>query len=127
MQKITLTIPMRIWSQNQSDRAHWAKRLKVKKDWRRMICLLLLSSGPRRRPTEHRTVYITSYRTHLLDQMNLIGGAKSLADAMVELHLLRDDCPTYATFVFRQEKCKRDDERTVIEIEGNDDGEAEKA
>ncbi len=98
----------------------------MKKDWRKIICLLLLSHGPRKKPTGIRNVYITSYRSKLLDITNLIGGSKGLIDSLVELGLLRDDCPEFANFAFRQEKCKRDDERTVIEIEGDDDGEAEK-
>ncbi len=122
---IRIECKKKMWSQNQSDRAHWATKLKMKKEWRRIICATLLQHGHRKTPTGHRTVYITSYRGKILDQMNLVGGAKGLADSLVELHLLRDDCPTYATFVFRQEKCKRDDERTVIEIEGNDDGEGQ--
>ncbi len=119
---IKIVCKKKIWSLNQRDSAHWAVRRKDKTDWRRIICSQTLSGGPLRKPTDHRTVHIVSYRTRLLDDDNMIGGAKGLRDCLVDLHLIAGDRLQDATFIYGQVKCKRDDERTVIEIEGSDDG-----
>ena len=68
---------------------------------------------------ELRRVVITSYRARLiLDKGNLVGGAKGLIDAIVNVGLLFDDSDKWAQIEYQQIKCKRIDERTTILVEG---------
>ncbi len=117
---IRIECKKRVWSQNESAKAHWATRLKEKKDWRRLICALCLVNGPCKKPTGKRHVSVVSYRCKLLDIPNLWGGLKETFDALVDLHLIADDRPEFAEFTVRQEQCRKDQERTVIDITGEE-------
>ncbi len=48
---------------------------------------------------ERRRVTIISYRKHLCDPDNFIGGLKILLDSLIELDLICDDSPKYLELV----------------------------
>ena len=62
-------------------------------------------------------VIITVCNSRLLDYDNLVGGNKKLVDCLKQKKLIWDDRPEYLIVEYRQEKCKRGLERTIVEIE----------
>jgi hypothetical protein len=100
---------------------HWAKRSKLRKDDEWALTAAKLDAqrqGQKVWPKkgEHVAVDVHSYRTRLLDNGNLIGGAKGLLDALVNIGLATDDRPADMTDTYQQTVVKRADERTVITI-----------
>ncbi len=119
---LRLDMPRKLWSANKRYAAHWAVRARDHKLWKVQIALAAAKFGMwlplKDKPAVPRLVTITSYRTLLLDYDNLASGAKGLLDAIVALNLLHDDSPEWVETIYRQEKCKRGQEHTVIEISG---------
>lgn len=56
------------------------------------------------------------YGSRLLDDDNLKGGAKKLWDCLKVLGLIVDDRPEWFSVNYRQEKCKRGQEKTVFTL-----------
>lgn len=112
----TIIIYKRIPSQNEFVGRHWRKKNGDRLNWQ----IYLLSAISRRYdpPNELRQVKIVSYRNRILDVGNLIGGAKGLVDAIVNVGLLYDDRPEWAKIEYEQIKTPRVDERTEITIQG---------
>lgn len=61
-------------------------------------------------------VCFTFFRPRLFDDDNSRGGAKGLLDAVRRNGLIRDDSVAAIDTEYRQEKCKKGEEKTVIEI-----------
>lgn len=61
-------------------------------------------------------VEIIRYGSRGLDYDNLVGGAKGLVDTLVRTGWLRDDSAKWAAIEYRQEKCKRGEEKTVVRV-----------
>lgn len=60
---------------------------------------------------------ITRYGSRLLDRDNMIGGTKSILDAIRRTGMIVDDSPKWVHIEYAQEKCKRGLEKTVVEVE----------
>lgn len=89
----SLTIPRACPSQNKHQWAHWAIIRKEKAEW---MTLIRTAYGfpdiPR--ATGRRKLTIERWGWKILDEMNLIGGAKGIVDNLVQLGLLVDDKPS---------------------------------
>lgn len=94
MSRWTLRIDKASPSQNIHDRSHWRQKVATKRLW------LMLIRGARDFldvPRAHgkRRLTIERHGRGILDEPNLIGGAKGLIDDLVQLGLLVDDKPTF--------------------------------
>lgn len=106
------TIPRRIESQNKFQWRHWRYYATYRKSWGKVLALI----AGRSTCEEFRRVRITSHRVRLLDEGNLVGGAKPIPDALVALGWLVDDSRQWCKVEYVQTRCAKKDERTVIEI-----------
>lgn len=100
---VDLIIPFEVPSQNVTERRHWSRRAKEKKS---VLWMLrgALPSGCRPHDGKKRVVEITAYRRRRIrDHANLVGGCKTLVDALVTVGLLVDDSEQWATFDYRQD------------------------
>lgn len=57
------------------------------------------------------------YGSRTLDVDNFIGGTKALTDALKEKRLIWDDNKHYLEAEYKQVKCKRGEEKTIVIIE----------
>jgi len=63
------------------------------------------------------SVTVTRYASRQLDWDNMAGGLKFLLDAMVKNEIIEDDNPSCVVSLYlKQVKCKRKDEKTVVEV-----------
>lgn len=114
---ISMIIPLKIPSQNVTQRQHWALRSKQNKEWAAWIKAKSVGAV---KATGKRKVTITSIRKRLIDDhANLVGGAKGMVDQLTNLGLIVDDCDSMAEIEYRQKTCKEYGGRecTIIEIE----------
>lgn len=111
--RLTVTIKRRTPSQNAATFGHWRGYTKERDAW---YVLLRAALKPRPAPRHLISAEITSFRNRLLDYGNLVGGMKPIPDCLVRLGYLKDDGPAWFDCEYRQEKCRRADERTVITI-----------
>jgi len=106
-------IPEATPSNNVVMRMHHRKRSRehIRVAW------LVRSIVGHRKPVKECKMKITRYGDRFLDWDNMSGGLKFLLDAMVKCNLVVDDNPNCITALeLHQVKCKRKDEKTVIEI-----------
>jgi len=114
--KNTIVIERRTLSQNTRDRLHHMEKHKERNQWILLLRFCISPMPPP--PQEHQNIIITSFREKLiLDHANLVGGMKGLIDAMVAAGLMFDDSDRWITVEYKQEKCKRIDERTEIYLD----------
>ena len=104
-----LEIKKKIKSNNVMLRSHWS----VKRTDRKEYALLVRSQMKLKKikyiqPGSKCTIMIISYRKRLLDFDNLVGGAKTLVDALVEECLIHDDSPEYVNLIYEQYKAKQE-------------------
>lgn len=112
------TVPMAYPSANVYMRSHWAKQKKTKEQWKQLLSLLFAHTP---HAAKRRRVNIIRYGSRQLDYGNLwLGADKIIFDSLVSLELLVDDSPTWIDPTIEQQKCKRKDERTVIQIYESD-------
>ncbi len=94
--KSGFVIPAEIPSQNETEKgrtrnARWAKT-KARRNLWRLLCAAGMVKGGVRLATGPRKIHIVSYRRkRCRDIANVIGGAKSCVDGMVDAGLLLDD------------------------------------
>lgn len=110
-----IEIPKRIESQNVYNKWHWSKRAGNGKRSEKMSWYWnILSACGRRARKPYLKAYILSFRKgRLLDEANLIGGAKPLVDALVDAGLLKDDDVESCKIHYYQHKKVRD-EKTIL-------------
>lgn len=110
-----IEIPKRIESQNVYNKWHWSRRAGNGKNSEKMNWYWnILSACGKRRRKPYPEAYIMSFRKgRLLDEANLIGGAKPLVDAIVDVGLLKDDDVKSCKLHYYQHKKIRD-EKTII-------------
>lgn len=64
-----------------------------------------------------KTIIIQRLGSRLLDEDNYHGGCKPMVDAIKEKGLIVDDCPKWCEIKWKKQvKCKRSEEKTIIEI-----------
>ena len=109
-------------SANPIMRMHWAKRKKIVDSWRFVVAALFSNVPHAAKP---RAVRIIRHGSRQLDFSNLwLGADKLIFDSLVAAELLVDDTPQFLEPTLEQVKCKRKDEKTVIEIAERDHGHA---
>ena len=113
MLKLNLKNP--IQSLNHFQGHHWTKKDNETKKWEKAIWAKC--QGRPFKAKGKMKVRITSLRTRLLDHDNLIGGAKSLVDAMKRLEMIVDDSPEFVEVEYAQQKVGANQSQTVIELE----------
>ncbi len=62
-------------------------------------------------------VNVTIFNARTYDKDNAYGACKLIFDALKTLGLIVDDRKEWADIEVKQEKCKRKDKKTVIELE----------
>jgi Holliday junction resolvase RusA-like endonuclease len=109
--KVTLPYPTKSLNEIRGMNDHVYARLLGE------YTLLVRLSVPaeRRGLKEKRRVRVTRFGRQL-DYDNLVGGCKPLVDALVRAGLIVDDSPDHVAVEYCQEKCKRKDARTEIEV-----------
>lgn len=108
-----VSIKKLIVSQNKRDRSHWAKHYRDKRDWG--YALLLALRCKLIPPNRQVHVKITCYRPRLLDDANMVGGAKGLVDAIVDMGIAKDDSREWIKVEYEQVKVPKAEQRTEIE------------
>ena len=134
---ITLLFPYLTPSQNQTDRWHWRKLAKHKKDLYADTAAIAKSSGvigtwhptpmgKRRRPGEEPScepipkkvsLKITRHSTGELDYGNFVGVCKALVDAIVAWGFVFDDSPEFMEATYHQALAPRGQGYVTVEIE----------
>lgn len=96
----TVVIVYNVVSQNVRERWHWSKQ---RREVTMLTNLLTFSTRLLPRATGHRWVSIKAYRkVRIADRANLVGGCKSLCDAIVRCGVVKDDKDALATFAYDQ-------------------------
>lgn len=119
--RISLVLDTVTPSQNETLRQHWAKGAKQKQTFEWLLLEALSKQGINRNTLpgvlgiSPVAVRIVSYRQNTLDEGNLIGGCKSLVDAMRDLGFFVDDNPKHFRDSYGQ-AVDRANKRTEIEI-----------
>ena len=107
-----LELPFATPSNNAVMRMHHRERTKQHE-----ACTWQIKALGRFPRYERCHVTVTRYGSRLLDFDNMGGGLKFLMDALVKNGILADDSPKCVqSLELWQEKCKRVDEKTVVEI-----------
>lgn len=101
-----------LWTNQRGPASSFIYR-KERDIWYAMIRAVLTPQVPPPRLVKCR---IVSYRTHLLDYGNLVGGAKMCPDCLRDLGYIKDDAPRWFKCEYEQIKVKAADVRTTIEI-----------
>lgn len=115
---IRLTIKRKLPSQNDwSNKRGVGAKFAYTKERNVWMALLRSVLTPQAPPTGHVRAEICSYRTHLLDYGNLVGGAKPIPDCLKALGYIRDDRPSLFTCTYTQVRCKPSEVRTTITLE----------
>jgi hypothetical protein len=114
-----LVIGFEVPSQNHTERRHWSARSKERKrlDW--LIRAALPADGCPHRGRKRQLEIIAYRRRRISDHANLVGGCKTLLDAIVAAGVLVDDSDDYACAAYRQDvisKGGHDRPTTVIRI-----------
>lgn len=111
---LVVVLPQPTLSLNQLLNQHHHKRTADKRTWEK---LLLVASGPVRKPREIRMrLDIERHGSRELDPDNLRGGMKPLIDAIRRHGLIFDDNPKWLDLHTCHVQAKRLDAHTVIRI-----------
>jgi Holliday junction resolvase RusA-like endonuclease len=111
---VTIELPQPTPSLNQTRGEHWGRKTRRRNSYQRFLTMTTRQahkSGPAR-----RLVTITRFGPRELDTDNLIGGAKTLLDAMKRAGLIWDDSPEYVEVIYQQQRSSRKEARTVITV-----------
>lgn len=90
-----IELPLKVESRNVLDRQHWAVKRKSKGIWGLFIRNQMKLRGIEKAKCKKYKICILSYRKKKLDPDNLVGGVKSLLDAMIEEEFIFDDSSEY--------------------------------
>jgi len=78
--------------------SHWGRRNRDKKQWLKVIDKVINNYTG----IYYNKITIISIRKRLLDMDNLIGGAKTLIDSLVDKKLIKDDSPDLVKIDYKQ-------------------------
>ena len=94
----TIDIDHRVFSRNMIDKMHWAKKQRLKGQYR-----ILIRNQMRLhkiKPTEEKCeLRINCYVKRLMDYDNVVGGLKQFIDAMCTENFIHDDSPKWLDIV----------------------------
>lgn len=123
MRRVEFTLPYALPLLNFALRQHWAKRTKE----RRVLAWFIAAElGPDRPSFERARVTVVRYSPGAGDPDNLPSCAKNLLDVLKAFHatrnpiglgVIRDDSPRHIDLTVTQQKCKRNETRTVVTVE----------
>jgi len=104
---ITIRISEPIPSLNKTLSEHWSQKTKRRNRFQEQVTLSLLEHYKKAERDETKvkkpkSVHIHSQRMRTLDHDNLVGGSKSLIDALKRLDLIVDDTPEWILAVYTQ-------------------------
>lgn len=116
---LVLTFPEPTPSLNELNWAHWSRKRKERQKWGWYVKAAALKL-PRVEAPEVAAVTICRYGARLLDRTNLVGGCKSLEDALVAEGFLVDDSEKHYRPTYQQ--CASSERKTVVVISGVSDG-----
>lgn len=118
-QHFHLTIPKASPSLNTVTGKHWIRYWRAKRLWERLIWIAKVQAQIYADPLlEHATVTITRYGKRLLDDDNLVGGAKPLVDSLKALRLIVDDSPRHiALTVFQFQSTQEQTDIHITEVD----------
>lgn len=126
---IVIEIPLEIPSQNKTEKGRsWRARAGMTRDRRNawaMLCRSQMAKWGIPKATGPRSIKIVSFRKRrCYDIANLIGGAKSCVDGMVDAGLLLDDADSKAAITYEQRlqsdrlgALRKDQPCTLIHVE----------
>ena len=112
-----IIIPSATPSGNETLRMHFRERMRLKETfgWLLVSALNKLPKIPK--ATGPRKLIIERHGRKVLDQDNLVSGAKAVVDCIKEQRLILDDNPTDCQMEFRQVVERRGGPHTVIFLE----------
>lgn len=117
----TIDVPDVPPSLNKVLRMHWATKRAMREGW---SLHLLRFIGNGRKELQDATsrrqrvkMLITLHNARQYDRDNAFGACKVIVDAAKAHGLFFDDRPMFLDLEVKQEKCKRKDRHTVIELE----------
>lgn len=99
---IRLILPREIQSGNALAYRHWRVRHRDKLAWIAWIKATGHPANNAELPRGKRHVRIVAYRSRMLDDDNVVGGAKHLRDALVGCCLLLDDNARWSSWEYVQ-------------------------
>ena len=107
-------LPFATPSNNAVMRMHYRKRTQQHHDYTLEVKSLVSYQEVFKRCK----ITVTRHASRQLDWDNMGGGLKFLLDAMVKNGIIQDDNPKCVVSLdLKQEKCRRKEEKTVVEIE----------
>jgi hypothetical protein len=114
---LTIEIPeqlVKVESQNKSTFGHWRTYRRYRDKW--LVALRNRLVPRHARPDCPMELRITSVRQRLLDDGNLVGGAKPIPDCLVRLGYIHDDSPKWLKVAYEQLTGPKHERRTIITI-----------
>jgi len=115
--KLTFPIPLRITSGNVIKGWLWHPKSRFKYSSERAKWLKWFKKLHKGGISHFAIVTISRYSPRKIDEDNLVTGCKMVVDAMVDAEILIDDGPDWVKIKYRQEKCRRDEHKTLVEVE----------
>jgi len=112
-----IIIPSATPSGNETLRMHFRERMRLKETfgWLLVSALNKLPKIPK--ATGPRKLIIERHGRKVLDQDNLVSGAKAVVDCIKEQRLILDDNPDVCQMEFRQVVSRKGGPHTVIFLE----------
>lgn len=105
---------------NQREGMHRMKRHRLVREEKDVIGFTCRRHAVASQDERHRRVSITFVTKNELDDDNLVGRAKTVLDALVEIGWLIDDKPRYVTTHIEQKRPGEDGIGTWIRVEDGD-------
>ncbi len=100
-------------SLNKVLRMHWTAKRELHVDW----LWLLKAAWPSGALCDgKRRVKITLYHSRFYDKDNAYGACKVIFDVLKEQGFIVDDAPQWLEASVEQQKCKRKESHTIIEV-----------
>ena len=109
-----LTIPAVPPSPNRVLGKHWSTKAGEKNKW--ILLVRAMSTPLPMQFAERKKVDITLAHSRLYDEDNAYAAVKPVVDALKHWRLIWDDSPEWIDLIVWQEKCKRKDAHTIIEL-----------
>ena len=113
--ELTITINgLEVPSQNRRDRWHWRQRTKHRTDCE--IGIMGAIGGRCTKPFGHKVklTIVSVRKQRMRDHANLVGGCKSLVDAVVNVGLLADDDDEHVEIEYQQQTRHGSEVRTIL-------------
>jgi len=109
-------VPQKIESDNKFKfAAKWWAYRRYASRWYHILSMVIASAPLE--VTSYARVRIHSLRARLLDEGNLVGGAKPIPDYLVKAGWLVDDCPEWCRVTYTQDRAPKDARGTWIGID----------